>query len=173
MTTTQRAHLITGGFPPGSAAGHDMDYARLQLLQKLQAKDHLAVTVANDFQDIERWLLGTDFLITYVAGPYPVGTGNAALSDWLADGGRWFALHGTSGGKAVKSERDGRTVKKMVKAEHHQTLGCFSSTTRRCASFRSPSPPAIPSPRDCPKSLRPRTNSTSSNCRTQAPAVFF
>ena len=125
MTTTQRAHLITGGFPPGSAAGHDMDYARLQLLQKLQAKDHLAVTVANDFQDIERWLLGTDFLIPYVAGPYPVGTGNAALSDWLADGGRWFALHGTSGGKAVKSERDGRTVKKMVKAEHHQTLGCF------------------------------------------------
>ncbi|MDP6255523.1 MAG: hypothetical protein QGG45_12690, partial [Alphaproteobacteria bacterium] len=125
MTTTQRAHLITGGFPPGSAAGHDMDYARLQLLQQLQAREHLAVTVANDFQDIERWLPGTDFLITYVAGPYPVGTGNAALLDWLAKGGRWFALHGTSGGKAVKGERDGLTVKKMVKAEHHRILGCF------------------------------------------------
>jgi len=25
----QRAHLITGGYPPGSTAGHDMDYARL------------------------------------------------------------------------------------------------------------------------------------------------
>jgi len=125
VTTNQRAHLITGGFPPGSAAGHDMDYARLQLLQRLQDKDQLAVTVANDFQDVERWLPGTDFLITYVAGPYPAGTGNAALSGWLENGGRWFALHGTSGGKAVKTESKGRPVKKMVKAEHHQTLGCF------------------------------------------------
>jgi type 1 glutamine amidotransferase len=125
VTTTQRAHLITGGFPPGSAAGHDMDYARLQLLQKLHAKDHLAVTVANDFQDLERWLPGTDFLVTYVAGPYPAGVSNEALSNWLQNGGRWFALHGTSGGKAVKTEHQGRPVKKMLKAEHHQTLGCF------------------------------------------------
>ena len=125
MTTNQRAHLITGGFPPGSAAGHDMNYARVQLLQKLYAKDNLAVTVANDFQDIERWLPGTDLLITYVAGPYPSGTGHAALLNWLENGGRWFALHGTSGGKAVKAEREGLAVKKMVKAEHHQTLGCF------------------------------------------------
>lgn len=125
MATTQRAHLITGGFPPGSNAGHDMDYARLQLLQMLRAEEHLTVTTANDFQDVERWLPGTDLLITYVAGPYPAGPGNEALANWLEGGGRWFALHGTSGGKAVKTERDGRPVKKMVKAEHHQTLGCF------------------------------------------------
>jgi hypothetical protein len=31
-----RVHVITGGFPPGSAAGHDMDYARLQILRLLQ-----------------------------------------------------------------------------------------------------------------------------------------
>lgn len=125
MPTDQRTHLITGGFPPGSAAGHDMNFARLQILQMLQAKDQLSVTVGNDFQDIERWLPGTDFLITYVAGPYPVGSGNKALSQWLEDGGRWLALHGSSGGKAVKIEREGRSVKKMVKADHHQTLGCF------------------------------------------------
>jgi len=125
VTTGKRAHLITGGFPPGSAAGHDMDFARLQLLQTLQAGDGLAVTVANDFQDLERWLPGTGLLITYVAGPYPVGAGNEALQSWLEKGGRWLALHGTSGGKAVKTERDGRPVKQMVKAEHHQTLGCF------------------------------------------------
>lgn len=122
---TKRVHLITGGFPPGSPAGHDMNYARLNLLQKLQAEDQLAVTVANDFQDIERWLPGTDLLLTYVAGPFPVGQGNKALSGWLKEGGRWFALHGTSGGKAVKTERDGRPVKQMVKGEHHDTLGCF------------------------------------------------
>ena len=125
MTTAKRAHLITGGFPPGSAAGHDMDYARLQLLQKLQNQDSLAVTVANDFQDLERWLPGADLLVTYVAGPFPSGAGNEALANWLAAGGRWLALHGTSGGKAVKTERDGRPVKQMVKGEHHQTLGCF------------------------------------------------
>jgi hypothetical protein len=122
---TQRAHLVTGGFPPGSVAGHDMDYARLQLLQALHAKDQLTVTTANDFQDIERWLPGTDLLVTYVAGPFPAGAGNKALLSWLENGGRWFALHGTSGGKAVKSERDGLAVKKMVKDDHHQTLGCF------------------------------------------------
>jgi hypothetical protein len=122
---TQRAHLITGGFPPGSVAGHDMDYARLQLLQMLRGKDQLTVTTANDFQDIERWLPGTDFLITYVAGPYPVGSGNEALGSWLESGGRWLALHGTSGGKAVKMEHDGIPVKKMVKDAHHETLGCF------------------------------------------------
>lgn len=125
MTATQRAHLIVGGFPPGSAAGHDMNYARLQLLQNMQAKQNLAITVTNDFKDIERWLPGTDLLMTYVAGPFPGGAGNKALQDWLEQGGRWFALHGTSGGKAVKGELDGRTVKRMVKAEHHQTLGCF------------------------------------------------
>jgi hypothetical protein len=102
-----------------------MDFARLHLLQRLDAEEHLAVTVANDFQDIERWLPGTDLLITYVAGPFPAGAGNAALQQWLEAGGRWFALHGSSGGKAVKSERDGRQVKQMVKGEHHRTLGCF------------------------------------------------
>ncbi len=122
---TQRAHLITGGFPPGSVAGHDMDYARLQLLQRLHGQDGLTVTTANDFQDIERWLPGADLLITYVAGPYPVGSGNEALGRWLESGGRWLALHGTSGGKAVKLEHDGIPVKKMVKDAHHQTLGCF------------------------------------------------
>ncbi len=125
MTKTLRAHLITGGFPPGSNGGHDMDFARRQLLQQLGAQDHLAVTTANDYVDIERWLPGTNLLITYVAGPYPVGAGNAALQAWLEAGGKWLALHGTSGGKAVRAEHNGIPVKKMVKDAHHETLGCF------------------------------------------------
>ena len=36
-----------------------------------------------------------------------------------------LALHGTSGGKARKTERSGRPVKIMVKDAHHETLGCF------------------------------------------------
>ena len=37
MTETKpaRAHLIAGGFPPGSMGGHDHDYARLRLLTLL------------------------------------------------------------------------------------------------------------------------------------------
>lgn len=122
---TKRVHLIVGGFPPGSPAGHDMNYARLELLRRLGETENLSVTVSNDFVDIERWLPDTDSLITYVAGPYPVGSGNEALRDWLAAGGRWFAMHGTSGGKAKKAERDGIAVKMMVKEAHHETLGCF------------------------------------------------
>lgn len=125
MNGNQRAHLVVGGFPPGSPAGHDMNYARLQLLQQLAQCEALSVTVANDYEDLERWLPGTDVLITYVAGPYPAGSCNQALQRWLEDGGRWFALHGTSGGKAVRAEHAGRPVKKMVKSEHHWTLGSF------------------------------------------------
>ena len=32
---SKRAHLIVGGFPVGATAGHDMDFARIMLLQKL------------------------------------------------------------------------------------------------------------------------------------------
>ena len=37
-----RVHLITGGYPVGSLAGHDMDYARLRLLELLEEKGLLA-----------------------------------------------------------------------------------------------------------------------------------
>ncbi|MFT6582521.1 MAG: hypothetical protein ACJAU6_002967 [Alphaproteobacteria bacterium] len=125
---TKRVHLIVGGFPAGSPARHDINFARRQLLQKLEkfeSGDDLSITIANDFLDIERWLPDADLLVTYVAGPYPVGSGNDALQSWLEAGGRWLALHGTSGGKAMKTERNGYPVKMMVKDAHHDTLGCF------------------------------------------------
>ena len=67
----------------------------------------------------------TDLLVTYVAGPFPTGAENDALSSWLEEGGRWLALHGTSGGKAARTERNGCAARQMVKGDHHQTLGCF------------------------------------------------
>ena len=67
-TTSRRAHLIAGGFPPGSPAGHDQDYARLRLLSLLAEQD-VAASVANDFADVEKWLPVSRLLITYVAGP--------------------------------------------------------------------------------------------------------
>ena len=89
-TTPARAHLIAGGFPPGSMGGHDHDYARLRLLQLL-AEREVAASVANDFADVEKWLPVSRLLITYVAGPYPDATQTAAIGKWLEAGGRWLA----------------------------------------------------------------------------------
>jgi uncharacterized protein len=119
-----RVHVITGGFPQGSPAGHDMDYARLRILQLLQEYPQLRSTVANDFTDIAKWLPDSQLLITYVAGPHPNDEQNQVLRQWLEAGGRWLALHGTSGDKAVRVGDTGR-ARKMVKTSHHETLGGF------------------------------------------------
>ena len=116
--------MIAGGFPVGSPAGHDMDYARLRILQLLQDQPHVTTSVSGDFTDIDKWLPGCQLLMTYVAGPFPNGEQNTFLRKWLEDGGRWLGLHGTSGGKAAPVGDD-RRVRKMVKADHHKILGGF------------------------------------------------
>src|SRR5439155_3382869 len=83
--TPMRVHVITGGFPPGSPAGHDMDYARLRLLELVYEHPHVHATVANDYTDIARWLPESHLLITYVAGPYPNDAQHAVLRQWLAE----------------------------------------------------------------------------------------
>src|SRR3984893_300942 len=101
MTETKpgRAHLITGVFPPGSYAGHDHDYARLRLLGLLAERD-IPASVANDFADVEKWLLVSRLLITYVAGPYPGAAQTHAIERWLEAGGHLPALQVTRGGPA-------------------------------------------------------------------------
>ena len=49
-----RVHVITGGFPVGSPAGHDMDYARLRLLQLLHERPNVTASVSGDFTDIDK-----------------------------------------------------------------------------------------------------------------------
>jgi type 1 glutamine amidotransferase len=122
MTETKpgHAHLIAGGFPPGSYAGHDHDYARLQLLGLLAERD-VPASVANDFADVEKWLPVSRLLITYVAGPYPDAAQSRAIRGWLEAGGHWLALHGTSGGRAERVE--GSRQRRTVKTEHHALLG--------------------------------------------------
>ena len=48
-----RVHLIAGGYPPGQHAGHDMDYARLRLLEKLGQDVSIHTTVGGDYTDID------------------------------------------------------------------------------------------------------------------------
>src|SRR6516165_10262492 len=132
-TTSARAHLITGGFPPGSQAGHDHDYARLRLLGLL-AEREIPASVANDFADLEKWLAGSRLLITYVAGPHPDAAQSRALQQWLEAGGRWLALHGTSGGRAERVE--GSRQRRTVKTEHHAILGSYFLTHPPICEFR-------------------------------------
>lgn len=122
MSATIRTHLITGGFPPGSPAGHDMNYACLRLLALLQEHPHVFTTVGNDYTDLARWLPDSQLLVTYVAGPFPDDKQNVLLRNWLNGGGRWLALHGTSGGRAERLEDRRR---QMVKGKYHETLGSF------------------------------------------------
>ena len=41
-----RVHLVAGGFPRGTAAGHDIDYARLRILQALHEEAGAEASVA-------------------------------------------------------------------------------------------------------------------------------
>ncbi len=135
MTNTlpHRAHVITGGFPLGSPAGHDHDLARLRLLHLLADRD-MPASVGNDFADVAKYLPTTRLLITYVAGPYPDETQCAAISGWLETGGHWLALHGTSGGRAERVE--GFRQRRTVKMAHHALLGGFFLTHPPLCKFR-------------------------------------
>lgn len=118
----QRVHLIAGGYPPGQPAGHDHDYARLRLLQLLAEKE-IHCSVANDYIDVEKWLPRSRLMITYTAGPYLNDDQARLVREWMKEGGRWLALHGTSGGKAARIE--GSRSRRMVKMEHHEAMGGF------------------------------------------------
>ena len=128
-----RAHLIAGGFPPGSSAGHDHDHARLRLLGLLAERD-VPASVANDFEDIEKWLPVSRLLITYVAGPYPDAAQCRAIQAWLEAGGHWLGLHGTSGGRAERVE--GVRQRRTIKTEHHALLGSYFLTHPPLRKFR-------------------------------------
>jgi uncharacterized protein len=128
-----RAHVVAGGFPPGSCAGHDHDYARLRLLTLL-AERQIPASVANDFADLEKWLPVSRLLLTYVAGPYPSAEQCTRLKSWLEAGGHWLALHGTSGGRAERVE--GITQRRTVRTEHHALLGSMFLTHPPACRFR-------------------------------------
>ncbi len=135
MTATEpgRAHVIAGGFPPGTMSGHDHDYARLKLLGLLAERD-IPASVANDFGDVEKWLPTSRLLISYVAGPYPDAAQTAAIQRWLEEGGHWLGLHGTSGGRAQRVE--GMRNRRTVTTEHHALLGSRFLTHPPIAEIR-------------------------------------
>lgn len=147
--TSPRAHLVLGGFPAGSSAGHDMEYARRRILGALAATPALT-TVSQDYTDLERWLGESRFLLSYVAGPFPDPAQTAAIQDWIEGGGRWLALHGTSGGKAARLDAGGRA---MVRMPHHELLGGFFLNHPPLRQFRVDVNPGHPLTEGLPESF--------------------
>ena len=83
--------------------------------------------MSNDFTDRDRWIRDCQLLVTYVAGPYADDHQTDVLRDWIADGGRWLALHGSTGGKAERLNPEG-TKRRMAKMSYHEAPGGFFMT---------------------------------------------
>ena len=79
------------------AAGqyHDIDFARLELLKLLAEEERIRTTVACDYSDTEK-IAASDFLITYTCNLIPTEEQQIALKQYIENGGKWFALHGTN-----------------------------------------------------------------------------
>ncbi len=83
------AYLVAGG------RFHDIDYARLQLLTLLAEHPQVRVTVGSDYEDIGS-ITASSFLITYTCDVRPSQAAQLAIADWVANGGRVLALHGSN-----------------------------------------------------------------------------
>lgn len=81
--------LIAGG------KWHDIDFARLELLKLLAEDENIRVRVFEDYSNIEA-IIAADFLVTYTCDVTPSLQEQEALRDYVRQGGRWLALHGTN-----------------------------------------------------------------------------
>ncbi len=89
MSNRRDILLICGG------KFHDIDFARLELLKLLAEYDHFRVRVLPDYRDAEA-IRTADAIVTYTCERVPDEEGQVALADYLQQGKRWFALHGTN-----------------------------------------------------------------------------
>ncbi len=74
---------------------HDIDFARLEILKLLGEDDRFRVRVFEDYENIDA-LKEAHCLISYTCDVIPSINAQEALRDWLNEGGRWYALHGTN-----------------------------------------------------------------------------
>lgn len=101
MRQMRRVLLVMGGLY------HDFDHVRLKLLQHLARREHIRVELRHDYSDLDA-LARCDALISYTCGVLPDAGQTQALADWVAQGGRWFALHGTN--SALDIQPDGKVL---------------------------------------------------------------
>ncbi len=102
MRPVRRLLLIVGGLY------HDFDFVRLQLLSHLSRYEHIRVDLRHDYADIAA-LDRCDALITYTSALLPDADQTRALTRWVEQGGRWFALHGTNSAIAIQPDGQVKT----------------------------------------------------------------
>ena len=83
------AYLVAGG------RYHDIDYARLELLKLLAEHPHIKLKVGSDYEDVDS-IAASQFLVSYTCDIRPSEQAQIAIRDWVNEGGRWLALHGTN-----------------------------------------------------------------------------
>jgi type 1 glutamine amidotransferase len=74
---------------------HDIDFARLQLLTLLAEHDEFRVRVQPDYEDVDAITAGS-ILVSYTCDVRPSEVAQRRIRDWVEQGGRWMALHGTN-----------------------------------------------------------------------------
>lgn len=81
--------LVAGGMY------HDIDFARLELLKLLGEHDEFRVRVQPDYEDADAIAAGS-ILVSYTCNLRPSIEAQQKIRQWVEQGGRWVALHGTN-----------------------------------------------------------------------------
>ena len=81
--------LVAGGMY------HDIDFARLELLKLLGEHEEFRVRVQPDYEDTDAIAAGS-ILVSYTCNVRPSVEAQERIRQWVIDGGRWVALHGTN-----------------------------------------------------------------------------
>jgi uncharacterized protein len=83
------AVLVAGG------RYHDIDYARLQILNLLAEHPHVRVQVTSDWENTDLFD-AAQIVVSYTCDVRPSEPAQRKLRSWVEAGGRWLALHGTN-----------------------------------------------------------------------------
>ncbi len=104
------------------AAGkyHDIDHARLELLKLLQEDERIRVQVGDDYSNIEA-IQACDVLVTYTCDVTPTDEQIEGIHQWLSNGGKWFALHGTN--SILRFRDDGKVDSPDLAPKFMEMLG--------------------------------------------------
>ncbi len=78
-----------------NAKYHDTNFSRLELLKLLAEHEDVWVRVGESYADTEA-IKSSALLVTYTCDLCPTHDEQVALREFVASGGRWFALHGTN-----------------------------------------------------------------------------
>lgn len=102
-----------------NAKYHDTNFARLELLKLLAEHEDVWVRVADSYADIAA-IKASRLLITYTCDLVPTIEQQQGLREFVEDGGRWFALHGTN---AIVEFVDGKAATPDHAPHLMETLG--------------------------------------------------